>query len=77
MPFTELDESPSIRIEPRLITVDVGAVAEFRCIASGNPAPQVYWTKGRETCFRVIVQEFNFSVYLRHHSKIGKKTLFL
>ncbi|XP_025082607.1 basement membrane-specific heparan sulfate proteoglycan core protein-like isoform X8 [Pomacea canaliculata] len=43
-----IDESPSARIEPRYLQVTEGSPVEFKCTATGVPAPVVRWTRGRD-----------------------------
>ena len=40
-------ELPTVRIEPRFQTVTEGDPVEFRCIASGNPQPEMRWYGGQ------------------------------
>lgn len=35
---------PTVKIHPPVITIQQGQRAEFRCTATGNPAPSVEWT---------------------------------
>ncbi|XP_046725155.1 basement membrane-specific heparan sulfate proteoglycan core protein isoform X3 [Silurus meridionalis] len=37
---------PRVTIQPPVITIQQGQRAEFRCTATGNPAPSVEWTGG-------------------------------
>ena len=48
MSFSDVDKSPTVRIEPRYLEVDEGDSVEFRCIAEGVPAPTVRWTRGAD-----------------------------
>jgi len=40
------NQSPSVRVEPRRLVVDVGYPVEFRCYATGYPPPTLEWTRG-------------------------------
>ncbi|XP_048508165.1 basement membrane-specific heparan sulfate proteoglycan core protein isoform X9 [Athalia rosae] len=40
---------PVVRVEPDRQTVSQGTVAEVRCIATGEPTPQITWTKRGES----------------------------
>ncbi|CAG5125030.1 unnamed protein product, partial [Candidula unifasciata] len=46
--FGEVEEPPTVRIEPRYLQVSEGERVEFQCIAQGSPRPTVTWTKGRD-----------------------------
>ncbi|CAG2056707.1 unnamed protein product [Timema podura] len=45
---------PTVRIEPDRQTISQGTRAELRCQASGDPAPQVRWTKVGEELSSLI-----------------------
>ncbi|XP_021372607.1 basement membrane-specific heparan sulfate proteoglycan core protein-like isoform X2 [Mizuhopecten yessoensis] len=38
--------SPQVSIEPRYLNLDQGALAEFRCLATGTPVPTIEWRRG-------------------------------
>ncbi|CAH1774180.1 unnamed protein product, partial [Owenia fusiformis] len=40
-------EAPSVRIEPRFLSINVGDPIDFNCIATGRPLPSIEWTGGR------------------------------
>ena len=43
-----VEQPPTVRIEPRFLTVNVGEPIAFRCVASGSPRPSIEWTGGRD-----------------------------
>ena len=45
--FAASEQVPTVRIEPRYLTVTEGDPVEFRCIASGTPAPELRWYGGQ------------------------------
>lgn len=46
---------PTVTIQPAVLTVQQGQRAEFRCIATGNPAPSVEWTGKVESKVKKIL----------------------
>lgn len=42
----DVEEPPTVRIDPRYLQLSEGDRAEFQCIAQGSPRPKVTWTKG-------------------------------
>ena len=40
---------PTVRIEPQEQTIGQGATTNIRCIATGDPAPTVAWSKVGES----------------------------
>ncbi len=43
-----MEEPPTVHIEPRFLTVNVGDPVSFRCVATGSPRPTIEWTGGRD-----------------------------
>ena len=43
-----IEEPPTVHIEPRFLTVNVGEPVSFRCVATGSPRPTIEWTGGRD-----------------------------